>query len=291
MNIRETSIWFYRQLTARSRRRLLEQLREKRQVPVAVLFYHRVSDIQSTPWTIGVSQFKRHLDWLQKNFEIVSLEEAQRRIRSGINTQQTVAITFDDGYGENTITALPELVNRQIPASYFLSTNFLDSGQSFPHDIALGYHFPPHTWDELRQFVGTCIEFGGHTKSHGDVGQLSDADILYEELIGGIRRMEQELGTTCRYFAFPYGKPENTSQAAITLLHQHGILGVCSAYGALNWPGENGFHIKRFHGDPCLERLKNWLTLDQRHLVDYAELPFSEPQFSETELPSVTSSN
>lgn len=277
MPFRNSAIWFYRQMTARSRRRLLEQLQQQQQLPVAVLFYHRVSDVHSTPWTISVSDFKRHLDWLQENFDLVTLAEAQKRIRSTNNDKFTVSITFDDGYAENCETAMPELVERNIPLTYFVTTDYIGRNRSFKHDIELGFTPPTNTWEQIREFAKLGVEFGAHTRSHCDVGSIKDPTVLSDELLGSIRHLESELGTRCRYFAFPFGKPQNITQAAVNLLHQHGIDGFCSAYGAINWPGQCGFHIRRIHGDPGLERLKNWLTLDNRRLEDHHQLPFSEP--------------
>lgn len=276
MQFRNSAIWMYRQMTARSRRRLLDQLREQQQLPIAVLFYHLVSDRYSTPWTISSSDFKRHLDWLQDNFDVVSLEEAQRRIRANSNDKFTVAITFDDGYSENCRTALPELIKRGIPSTYFVTSDFMSRDRSFKHDIELGITPATNTWEELKEFVGKGVEFGAHTRSHCNVGAITDPVELESEMLGSTRKVESELNCRCRYFAFPYGRPENMSQAAVTLLHKHGMHGFCSAYGALNWPGQNGFHIRRIHGDPGMERLKNWLTLDARHLTDPRQLPFHE---------------
>lgn len=279
MPLRNSAIWLYRQMTARSRRRLMEQLRAQEQMPIAVLFYHRVADHGATPWTISSSDFKRHLDWLQQRYKIVSLGEAQRRIRAKSNDEFTVAITFDDGYAENCQTALPELVSRNLPVTYFVTTDFMGKQRPFRHDIELGLTLPTNNWDEMRYFASQGVDIGAHTKSHCDVGAIRDEVLLRKELIGSIQHVESELNTKCRYFAFPYGRPNNMSQAALDMLQQHGIEGMCSAYGALNWPGAKGFHIRRIHGDPGLERLKNWLTLDHRHLVDPSILPFVEPEF------------
>lgn len=68
--------------------------------PVMVIYYHRVADRKLNDWTISNTQFKREVDWLEANFDLVSLDEAQRRIREG-NTRASVSITFDDGYAEN----------------------------------------------------------------------------------------------------------------------------------------------------------------------------------------------
>lgn len=270
-------------MTARSRSRLLDQLRQQEKLPIAVLFYHRVSDSGATPWTITQSDFKRHLDWLQDNFDLVSLEEAQRRIRSKHNDRFTVSITFDDGYAENCQTAIPELLSRNIPLAYFVTTGFISETRPFPHDVRYGLAPETNSWDELRDLAKLGIEFGAHTHSHSNVAELSDPQVLYDEVIGSVKIVESQLGTKCKYFAFPYGFPSNISQASIQLLHEHGLQGICSAYGAFNWPDSNGFHIRRIHGDPGLERLKNWLTLDSRHLVDRRELPFVEPTIDRIE--------
>lgn len=286
MTLRKSAIWLYRQMTARWRHRLLEQLRQQSQLPVVVLFYHRVADQQLNPWTISTDDFKRQLDWLQDNFELISLAESQKRIRSQSNDRLTVSITFDDGYSENTQNAIPELVVRKIPVAYFVTTDYVNSQQQFPHDLEIGCTARPNTWEELREYVRCGVEVGAHTKSHCDVGSIDSAEKLADELIGGIETIEEKLNIRCRYFAFPYGKAANMSQAAIDILRQQGIQGVCSGYGATNWPGNEGFHIRRFHGDPMLERLKNWLTLDSRHIVDQTQLPFIEPEYR---IPSIIS--
>ncbi len=51
--------------------------------PAVCLFYHRVADDRLNPWTISQAAFERQIHWLQRRFEMVSLSEAQRRLRSG----------------------------------------------------------------------------------------------------------------------------------------------------------------------------------------------------------------
>ena len=67
------------------------------QLPVCVLFYHRVADDQPNAWTISCRDFQRQIRWLKKNCELISLEEVQRRVRTGVNRRPAVGITFDDG--------------------------------------------------------------------------------------------------------------------------------------------------------------------------------------------------
>ena len=69
--------------------------------PIMVLFYHRIAATQVNPWTTSPRVFERQMAWLKRNFDLVSLEEAQRRIASGKNRRPAVSITFDDGYADN----------------------------------------------------------------------------------------------------------------------------------------------------------------------------------------------
>lgn len=272
----DQALWFYRQMTARNRHRLLDQLRDRRKLPIAILFYHRVATQDLNPWSISFDDFRHHLDWLSSNFDLVSLAEAQRRIRQRENDRQCVAITFDDGYADNTLYAIPELVSRRIPLTYFVTTNFVETGKPFPHDVAQGKVLQPNSIAELRHYVGQGVEIGAHTSSHANIGAIANRQQLWDEIAGSIQTLRQWLGIPCSYFAFPYGHPKNMTQEAVDVLKAMEVQGFCSGYGALNWPANDGFHLRRIHADPGIQRLKNWLTLDARKLSENVQLPFLE---------------
>jgi peptidoglycan/xylan/chitin deacetylase (PgdA/CDA1 family) len=285
--MRESALWFYRNMTRVKRDRLLAQLSHEGNVPIAILFYHRVADNHPNKWTIGQDDFRRHLDWLQQNFDVVSLAEAQRRIRAPHCDRPTVSITFDDGYSDNARYAIPEIIQRELTCAYFVSTSFVTSRQPFPHDAAAGVPLLANTIEELRQFVEQGIEIGAHTRTHLDIGKLP-VERFNDEIKGSIDDLERWLNITVRYFAFPYGMPHNTSQASVDFLASLGIRGICTAYGAFNFPGQSGFHLRRIHGDPRIERLKNWLTFDPRKVYDDQTLPFNEasaPVYANDESP------
>ena len=55
----------------------LKRLAAQFQAPVSVLFYHRVADSDPTPWTISCDQFRRHIEYCSRNFELIDLAEVQ----------------------------------------------------------------------------------------------------------------------------------------------------------------------------------------------------------------------
>ena len=238
----------------------------QRQVPVMSLFYHRIADEHPNGWTLTNATFQRQVNWLRERFDIVSLEEAQRRIASETNPRPTVTITFDDGYADNCETALPWLIEQNLPFTYFVTSNNTLTGAPFEHDVKNGRPLAPNTVEQLRELAAAGVEIGAHTRSHADLGSISDEDALFEEIVGSKRDLEQTLECPVRYFAFPFGLPANLSTAAFRIAFEAGFWCVCSAYGGYNLPGDDSFHIQRFHGDPEWSRFRNWLTVDPRKL-------------------------
>ena len=233
-------------------------------MPVSILYYHRVADEDPGPWTISCSDFRKQVDWLEQKFDVVSLAEAQKRIRSGFNDRPTVSITFDDGYADNTVFALPLLMKRNIPVTYFVTTKHTLEGTPFAHDVDNGRPLYPNSGETLRAMAAAGVEIGGHTRNHPSLADIDDPKILFDEMITATQEMEHVIKRPIRYFAIPYGQLEHLSPEVFRIAKEHGFSGICSAYGGWNEVGSDAFHLQRFHGDPRISCLKNWLTLDPR---------------------------
>lgn len=234
--------------------------------PVVVVFYHRIADDRANRWTTSHRTFTRQIDWLARHREIVSLAEAQRRIRSGRNTRPCVSITFDDGYAENCQKAIPLLVRRQIPCTYFVTLENLLQGEPFPQDLAQGNRFPPNTLEQLRAMAAAGIEIGAHAYTHSDLAQVTDPRQLRREIVQSGKRLEHLVDRPVRYFAFPFGQHANLTSRAFQLARGAGYEAVCSAYGGYNFPGDDPFHLQRIHVDDVI-RLKNRVTIDPRKIT------------------------
>ena len=262
--LRTNLIDAYRWLTLPYRSFRLQQLSRRGQVPVAILFYHRVDNQYANPWTISEQGFLQQIEWIQKRFDLVSLAECQRRIDSGYNQRPTLSITFDDGYADNCAFALPLLMERNIPVTYFVTTEHTTHNKPFPHDTDRDEPLAPNSIESLRALAEAGVEIGGHTRTHADLGAIQDSEVLFDEVIAATKEMERAIDRPIRYFAFPFGQPHHLNPAVFHLLREHGFAGACSAYGGMNEIGGDSFHLQRIHGDPNFSRIKNWLTFDSR---------------------------
>jgi peptidoglycan/xylan/chitin deacetylase (PgdA/CDA1 family) len=260
--------------TAPLRWRWMARASQAGRAPVMVVYYHRIADDGQGEWTFPCELFRRQIDWMRRRFDMVSLTEAQRRLREG-NPRPCVSISFDDGYAVNSRTALPMLADLQIPCTYFVSVRNVLGGVPFPHDVARGVPLPVNTVSELRDMAAAGVEIGCHTRTHADLGRIADPDALFDEVVTAGAELQAAIGRQVRYFAFPYGLRPNLNAAAFRMAAEHGYDGVCSAYGGYNWPGDDPFHLQRIPGDRSTIRLQNWLTGDPRklHVPRFAYLP------------------
>ena len=269
-----TTYWY---ATLAYRYRLLRRLVADGQAPIMILFYHRIADDHPNDWTLSTKTFQRQVDWLRHHTDLVSLEEAQRRIASGCNTRPAACITFDDGYADNCRFALPLLLRHRVPVTYFVSLEHVSQGVTFPHDQQAGLPLAVNTVTELREMASAGVEIGHHTRRHADLGQVVDSAELYDELVEAGQELANVVDKPIRYFAFPYGLHANLSVLAFQMAREAGYLGVCSAYGGYNLPGEDPFHLQRFHADPEWSRFKNWVTIDPRKLSSTERYEYDGP--------------
>lgn len=258
----------------------MDRLRRARSnEPVQILFYHRVADDHHNPWTIGTGAFQEQIDYLVDRFDVVSLTEAQRRILRGKNRKPTVAITFDDGYADNMHFAMPLLVRRKLPFTYFVTSGNIHSGEPFPHDRQRGVPLAPNTVGDIRELAQQGVEIGAHTRTHADLAKLDHSELV-DEIVGSKQDLEDITGQQVRYFAFPYGQPRNLSPEGFSVAQEAGFAGVCSAYGGYNFPGGDPFHLERFHGDPDFLRFRHWLSVDG---VKQIRTPSFDPELPDAE--------
>lgn len=95
-----------------------------------ILYYHRVND-DNDPYSDAISTglFEKHVRYLARHYKVVRLGEMMKRLTEGDCPELLVAITFDDGYADNYWNALPVLQRYGVPATIFLTTGGLDSGE------------------------------------------------------------------------------------------------------------------------------------------------------------------
>jgi len=81
---------------------------------------------------VSPETFARHLTWLDEHFTVMPLHEVMARLRDGRKVPQgACSITFDDGWRDNLVHALPALEKRGLPATIFVVTDRVGTRDGF----------------------------------------------------------------------------------------------------------------------------------------------------------------
>jgi FkbM family methyltransferase len=98
-----------------------------------ILLYHRVADdpLDSQLLTVSPKNFEIHLKELSENYRVIPLYELIEELQKSILTPDTVALTFDDGYLDNLLNAVPLLEKYRLHATIFVTAGMVGSDQEF----------------------------------------------------------------------------------------------------------------------------------------------------------------
>lgn len=136
---------------------------------VLTLLYHRVRNYEEDVQQLAVAphNFRQQMEYLRDNYSIVRFDDEWDKIQ-----KDSVCITFDDGYRDNFLNAIPILNELHIPATIFVSTVNINTkkefwwdelerniliNQDYPKTLTLNHPFWGCTWDtstrERRQDI------------------------------------------------------------------------------------------------------------------------------------------
>ncbi len=153
-----------------------------------ILLYHHVAPADSIPkgdnrlheagweFTHSPEAFEFQLRELQqRGYRFVSLNQLIEGIQAtGSESEDSVVITFDDGWIDNYTFAFPVLKKLQIPATFFVVTDSLQENRSDSKRMNL---------EQLRELSARGMTIGSHTRSHHDLTVLSSSNAK-EEIAG-----------------------------------------------------------------------------------------------------------
>jgi peptidoglycan/xylan/chitin deacetylase (PgdA/CDA1 family) len=104
-----------------------------------ILAYHRVARVEHDPWGLAVQPelFAQQLQVLRRYGAVMTVERMMRELAAGALPRRAYAVTFDDGYIDNLLTAKPLLERYEVPATVFLCAGLLEGRGWFWWDALL----------------------------------------------------------------------------------------------------------------------------------------------------------
>lgn len=183
----------------------------KKRYDIPVIMYHRVIKDKSEGGVHGIyvtiEDFEKHLKYLKdNNYQTVTFKDLanngyKHRFDRG---NKFVILTFDDGYEDNYKYAFPLLKKYGFKSIIYLLSH-LDYNK-WDVDVKENPEkkFKLMDYKMIKEMEEYGIEFGGHTKTHQKLAELS-FDEAAEEIYENKVALEDKLGHPLISFAYPYG--------------------------------------------------------------------------------------
>ena len=211
-----------------------------------IVAFHRVQETVDADdgLTVSVRLFEQHCRFFQRHFRVVPLMDIVQKLESGQRLGRELAITFDDGYRDNFEQAAPVLEKLSLPATFFVVTQWMGTDVVPWWDEERGARHPWMTWDQVRTLHRKGFDVGAHTRTHADLGTVSGAE-AHREIFGSRAELEREIGAPAELFAYPYGRPDQLSEANRTLVKAAGFRCCSASVGGINHADTSPFHLQR----------------------------------------------
>ncbi len=163
-----------------------------------VLMYHSVGAVDVDPWGLFIdpANFADHLATIETSHTPMRLADLARAQSSSTLPSRAVAVTFDDGYLNNLIEALPLLERYEVPATVFVIAGAVGTDREF-------------WWDELEQMITGPARLDGELRLDGTVGPAAPSASRPRD---GVVRSEHEGGAYGPVLP-GVGPPERTGPA------------------------------------------------------------------------------
>ncbi|MEO6318523.1 MAG: polysaccharide deacetylase family protein [Acidimicrobiales bacterium] len=164
---------------------------------LVVLIYHRIGGWTSSQVDLATGRFDEQVAELAEAGRLVSLDHGLSRLMAGDLHDRPVVLSFDDGTADWVDEVLPVLSRYRAPATFYVATDFVERGLSFPGGAA------PISWAGLGELLSSGLAtVGSHTHTHALLDR-ADGPTAASELDRSIELIGEQLGVACEHFAYP----------------------------------------------------------------------------------------
>ncbi len=186
---------------------------------LSIFIFHRVLPVADPllPFEPSAKQFDWMVRFIARTFNVLPLSEAARRLQVGTLPPAAATITFDDGYADNLLIAWPILKRHGVPATFFITTAFLEGGRMWNDDVIEAFRLAQAAELDLDAF-----RLGRHR-----LGDAAERVHGYETVLGRLKYFEhrrrseiaREIAARC---AVPMASELMMTHRQLRTLHSEG---------------------------------------------------------------------
>mgnify|MGYP003970885167 FL=1 len=177
------------------------------QKPIPILMYHSIAAMPKgtvmRSLHVPPKLFKLQM-WLLKilGYKGLGMDDLQPYL-TGEKAGKVVGITFDDGFKNNLVEALPILKKNGFSATCYIISQNIGGINHWDLDKGIPEN-PLMNGNEIKEWIDSGMEIGSHTQNHVRLAE-SNIKIATEEIIQSKLDLETQFNCSIGHFCYPYG--------------------------------------------------------------------------------------
>ncbi len=209
---------------------------------VPILMYHSIADVPSHRNSVPPDVFKHQMELLWRaGYKTVSVIQLIDTINRGFDLpDKPVVITFDDGYEDNFIHAMPIMSSYDFHGTVFPISNWVGLTNDF-EDKPNNPKCTMMNWDQLKMWLADGMELGSHTCSHADLTRIGLSE-LEDELYISRETFQKYLGFSPETLCYPYGRHNRLVRRTAA---EAGYRGALAIFDGVKFSGMNPYALPR----------------------------------------------
>lgn len=174
---------------------------------IPILMYHQIDEPPPRGTALrGLIVAPTSFAWQMRMLRILgynglSMRDLEPYLR-GEQQGKVVGITFDDGYQNNLVHALPALTSNGFTATCYGVSSMVGGTNAW--DAGKVAQKPLMTQQDWLAWHKAGMDVGSHTQTHANLVQLTN-DAARQQIVQSKDELQQVLGAEVRHFCYPYG--------------------------------------------------------------------------------------
>jgi len=166
---------------------------------IPILMYHSISNDKSN-LSVSIENFEKQIGFMrQLNFKAIHFDDIDDA------NHNNLIITFDDGYKDNLINAMPILKKFNFKATCFVVSNLIGKSNNWDINTKNYIYKELLSSSDINEWLNNDMKIGSHTKNHSNLSKLT-TDEIKTEIINSKLNIENLICKKINAFSYPYGR-------------------------------------------------------------------------------------
>jgi peptidoglycan/xylan/chitin deacetylase (PgdA/CDA1 family) len=191
----------------------------------------------------------------------LSMRDLEPYLR-GEKIGKVVGLTFDDGYQNNLVHALPVLQRNRFTATCYGVSKQISGTNSWDQHLGIRQK-PLMSKQDWMKWLQSGMEIGSHGRTHSDLSNLSNTQAKVE-IRDSRLELEAEFQCEVRHFCYPYG---HYSESHMAMVLDAGYATATTTNRGRVHAESDPFALPRI----MVARACNWLQFSMKLLTAYED--------------------